>query len=162
MAGFSGSSKSYWRYLSRRTAIRSAADIDDVGWPEPAAAAARTESTRSCCPSSCQRSLSVMAAILPRSPPALQRRRARATIGAWPWSSPPTCARSSPGPVLFDGVSFKLERRDRLALAGPNGAGKTTLLRMLIGETSIEGGELVVEKGTRIALHDQRPPLDRD
>ena len=66
------------------------------------------------------------------------------------------------GNLLFDGVSFKLERRDRLALAGPNGAGKTTLLRMLTGETSIEGGELVVEKGTRVALHDQRPPLDRD
>ena len=66
------------------------------------------------------------------------------------------------GSLLFDGVSFKLERRDRLALAGPNGAGKTTLLRMLMGETSIEGGELVIEKGTRIALHDQRPPLDRE
>ena len=61
------------------------------------------------------------------------------------------------GSLLFDGVSFKLERRDRLALAGPNGAGKTTLLRMLTGETSIEGGELVIEKGTRVALHDQRP-----
>jgi ATP-binding cassette subfamily F protein 3 len=66
------------------------------------------------------------------------------------------------GTVLFDGVSFKLERRDRLALAGPNGAGKTTLMRMLMGETSIEGGELVLQKGTRVALHDQRPPLDRD
>jgi ATP-binding cassette, subfamily F, member 3 len=66
------------------------------------------------------------------------------------------------GNLLFDGVSFKLERRDRLALAGPNGAGKTTLLRMLTGETSIEGGELVIEKGTRVALHDQRPPLDRE
>jgi len=66
------------------------------------------------------------------------------------------------GSLLFDGVSFKLERRDRLALAGPNGAGKTTLLRMLMGETSIESGELVIEKGTRIALHDQRPPLDRE
>jgi ATP-binding cassette subfamily F protein 3 len=65
------------------------------------------------------------------------------------------------GTVLFDGVSFKLERRDRLALAGPNGAGKTTLMRMLMGKTTIEGGELVVEKGTRMALHDQRPPLDR-
>jgi ATP-binding cassette subfamily F protein 3 len=66
------------------------------------------------------------------------------------------------GTVLFDGVSFKLERRDRLALAGPNGAGKTTLMRMLMGETSIEGGELVLEKGTRVALHDQRPPLGRE
>jgi len=62
------------------------------------------------------------------------------------------------GSVLFDGVSFKVERHDRLALAGPNGAGKTTLLRALAGEVSIEGGDLAFEKGTRIALHDQRPP----
>ena len=62
------------------------------------------------------------------------------------------------GSVLFDGVSFKVERTDRLALAGPNGAGKTTLLRMLAGQVSIEGGELALQKGTRIALHDQRPP----
>src|ERR671939_1732445 len=66
------------------------------------------------------------------------------------------------GSVLFDGVSFKVERRDRLALAGPNGAGKTTLLRALAGETELHGGELAWEKGTRVALHDQRPPLRRD
>src|SRR5881394_616428 len=65
------------------------------------------------------------------------------------------------GNLLFEGVSFKVERRDRLALSGPNGAGKTTLLRMLAGETEVHGGELVFAKGTRIALHDQRPPLER-
>src|SRR6188472_1092158 len=63
------------------------------------------------------------------------------------------------GTLLFEGVSFSVERRNRLALSGPNGAGKTTLLRMLVGE--IHGGELSFAKGTRIALHDQRPPLDR-
>src|SRR5918999_6069629 len=66
------------------------------------------------------------------------------------------------GDLLFDGVSFTVRRRDRLALAGPNGAGKTTLLRMLFGETEVHGGELAFQKGTRVALHDQRPPLDRD
>ncbi len=66
------------------------------------------------------------------------------------------------GEPLFDGVSFKLERRDRLALSGPNGAGKTTLLRMLAGETEIHGGEVAYAKGTRIALHDQRPPIELD
>src|SRR5918992_179118 len=65
------------------------------------------------------------------------------------------------GDLLFDGVSFKVERRDRVALAGPNGAGKTTLLRILSGETELHGGELAFQKGTRVALHDQRPPLDR-
>ncbi len=66
------------------------------------------------------------------------------------------------GDVLFDGVSFKVERRDRVALAGPNGSGKTTLLRMLAGETEVHGGELAFQKGTRVALHDQRPPLERE
>jgi ATP-binding cassette subfamily F protein 3 len=65
------------------------------------------------------------------------------------------------GQPLLGGVSFKLERRERLTIAGRNGAGKTTLLRMLAGETSIDGGELSVAKGVRIALHDQRPPRDR-
>ncbi|HVD12718.1 MAG TPA: ABC-F family ATP-binding cassette domain-containing protein [Gaiellaceae bacterium] len=65
------------------------------------------------------------------------------------------------GSLLFEGVSFSVERRDRLSLSGPNGAGKTTLLRMLVGESERHGGEVAFAKGTRIALHDQRPPLDR-
>src|SRR5881227_1391304 len=65
------------------------------------------------------------------------------------------------GSLLFEGVSFKVERRDRVALSGPNGAGKTTLLRLLTGETELHGGELAFQKGTRVALHDQRPPLER-
>ncbi|MDX6478724.1 MAG: ATP-binding cassette, subfamily er 3, partial [Gaiellaceae bacterium] len=66
------------------------------------------------------------------------------------------------GTPLFDGVSFKVERKDRVALAGANGAGKTTLLRALVGQTELQGGELAFQKGTRTALHDQRPPLERD
>ena len=65
------------------------------------------------------------------------------------------------GRPLLRGVSFRLERRERLTLAGRNGAGKTTLLRMLAGEASIDGGELSVAKAVRIALHDQRPPRER-
>jgi ATP-binding cassette subfamily F protein 3 len=65
------------------------------------------------------------------------------------------------GEPLLRGVSFKLERRDRMTLSGRNGAGKTTLLRVLAGDASIDAGELVVAKGARVALHDQRPPRER-
>jgi len=66
------------------------------------------------------------------------------------------------GEPLLRGVSFKLERRDRMTLSGRNGAGKTTLLRMLVGEASVDQGELVFAKGVKVALHDQRPPRERD
>ncbi|MGA8717556.1 MAG: ABC-F family ATP-binding cassette domain-containing protein [Solirubrobacteraceae bacterium] len=66
------------------------------------------------------------------------------------------------GEPLLRGISFKLERRDRMTLSGRNGAGKTTLLRMLAGEASIDVGELVLAKDTKMALHDQRPPRERD
>ncbi len=65
------------------------------------------------------------------------------------------------GEPLLRGISFKLERRDRMSLSGRNGAGKTTLLRMIAGEASIDGGELVLAKGAKVALHDQRPPRDQ-
>jgi ATP-binding cassette subfamily F protein 3 len=64
------------------------------------------------------------------------------------------------GDPLFDGVSFTVGRRDRLSLAGPNGAGKTTLLRAIARETSLQAGDLAFAKGTRVALHDQRPPRE--
>src|SRR5947209_9527049 len=66
------------------------------------------------------------------------------------------------GEPLLRGISFKLERRDRMTLSGRNGAGKTTLLRMLAGEASVDSGELVLAKSASVALHDQRPPRERE
>ncbi len=65
------------------------------------------------------------------------------------------------GEPLLRNVSFKVERGQRLALSGRNGSGKTTLLRMLAGELPIDEGELLLEKGARVALHDQRPPREQ-
>ena len=66
------------------------------------------------------------------------------------------------GEPLFGDVSFKLEARDRMTLAGRNGAGKSTLLRILDGELEPDEGSLSFGKNVRVALHDQRPPRDRD
>jgi ATP-binding cassette subfamily F protein 3 len=66
------------------------------------------------------------------------------------------------GEPLLRGISFKLERRNRMTLSGRNGSGKTTLLRMLASEASVDFGELVLSKGIKVALHDQRPPRERE
>jgi ATP-binding cassette, subfamily F, member 3 len=62
------------------------------------------------------------------------------------------------GEPVFADVSFKLEPRERMTLSGRNGAGKSTLLRILAGEISADTGGLVLQRGARVALHDQRPP----
>ena len=62
--------------------------------------------------------------------------------------------------VLTD-VSAIVRPRDRVALIGRNGAGKTSLLRIIAGELTPDAGTVSVTAGTRIALHDQRPPLAR-
>jgi ATP-binding cassette, subfamily F, member 3 len=64
------------------------------------------------------------------------------------------------GKLLFDDVSFKLELRERMTLSGRNGAGKSTLLRVLAGELAPDAGSLSLQRGARVALHDQRPPRE--
>ncbi|HWB68722.1 MAG TPA: ABC-F family ATP-binding cassette domain-containing protein [Solirubrobacterales bacterium] len=64
------------------------------------------------------------------------------------------------GRLLFEDVSFKLEPRERMTLSGRNGAGKSTLLRVLCGELAPDSGSISLQRGARVALHDQRPPRD--
>ncbi len=66
------------------------------------------------------------------------------------------------GELLFADVSFKLEPRERMTLSGRNGAGKSTLLRVLAGERPSDSGSVSLQKGARVALHDQRPPREAE
>ena len=45
------------------------------------------------------------------------------------------------GPLIFDDISFAVERGERLLIMGLNGAGKTSLLRILAGQTDPKSGE---------------------
>ena len=66
------------------------------------------------------------------------------------------------GKLLFEEVSFKLEPRERMTLSGRNGVGKSTLLRVLAGERPPDSGSIALQKGARVALHDQRPPRNAE
>ncbi len=52
--------------------------------------------------------------------------------------------------VLFKDCSLQIGVRDRVGLIGPNGSGKTTLFRMILGEESIDDGEILIAKGVKI------------
>jgi len=44
---------------------------------------------------------------------------------------------------------------DRVGLVGPNGAGKSTIFRMIVGEEEVDGGQVVVDRGTTIGYFSQ-------
>ena len=48
---------------------------------------------------------------------------------------------------LFDNVTFEVASGERLGIIGPNGSGKSTLLRLLTGQESPSGGEVLWERG---------------
>ncbi len=52
--------------------------------------------------------------------------------------------------VLFKDCSLQIGVRDRVGLVGPNGSGKTTLFRMILGEESIDAGDILVAKGVKV------------
>ena len=57
--------------------------------------------------------------------------------------------------VLFSGVSFDVESRDKVGFIGANGVGKTTLFRVLNGELSPTEGTVAFEKNTRVGYMEQ-------
>jgi len=65
--------------------------------------------------------------------------------------------------LLVEDLNFDLPRGGIVGVIGPNGAGKTTLFRMITGDESPDGGELVVGETVELAYVDQhRGDLDPD
>ena len=63
--------------------------------------------------------------------------------------------------LLFENLTFSLPRGGIVGIIGPNGAGKTTLFRMIAGQETADGGELVIGKTVKLAYVDQsRDSLD--
>lgn len=56
---------------------------------------------------------------------------------------------------LFEGLSFDIRRRQRLAILGPNGSGKSTLLRILTGETEADTGTVSWTRGQHFVSYNQ-------
>jgi ATP-binding cassette subfamily F protein 3 len=64
--------------------------------------------------------------------------------------------------VLFEGISFKINPRERVGLVGRNGHGKTTLLRLITGEDEPDAGSIVIPKNYRIGYVTQQLGFTQD
>lgn len=56
------------------------------------------------------------------------------------------------GETLFSGVSFKINKGDRIGLAGKNGAGKTTLMKVLSGDLRPDEGALSYDGDVKVGI----------
>lgn len=57
--------------------------------------------------------------------------------------------------LLFEGVKFEINEKDRIGLIGVNGCGKTTLFRILTGSEQADEGELYINREARIGMMEQ-------
>jgi ATP-binding cassette subfamily F protein 3 len=64
--------------------------------------------------------------------------------------------------ILFEGISFALNAKDRLGIVGRNGHGKTTLFRMILGKETPDSGTIILPKNYRIGYVSQRLEFSHD
>lgn len=57
--------------------------------------------------------------------------------------------------ALFDNISFKVNRRERVGVVGRNGHGKTTLVRMIAGLEEADSGSISMPRNYRIGYVEQ-------
>jgi ATP-binding cassette subfamily F protein 3 len=63
---------------------------------------------------------------------------------------------------LFDSISFKVNRRERVGVVGRNGHGKTTLFRMIVGQEEPDEGTISKPRKYRIGYVEQRISFSED
>ena len=56
---------------------------------------------------------------------------------------------------LFEDVSFSLNEGESISIVGPNGCAKSTLLKLIAGIERIDGGQISIKKGAKVAYLDQ-------
>ncbi len=62
--------------------------------------------------------------------------------------------------LLFEKVSVRVHKRDRIGLVGLNGSGKSTLLRILVGLQEPTAGRVVRARSVRLGYLAQEPQLE--
>jgi ATP-binding cassette, subfamily F, member 3 len=64
--------------------------------------------------------------------------------------------------LILENMKLEIQNKDRVALVGRNGAGKSTLLKIIAGQLSFDGGEMIKPKGTSIGYMAQDTGLESE
>ncbi|GBF49674.1 ABC transporter ATP-binding protein [Leptospira ryugenii] len=64
--------------------------------------------------------------------------------------------------VLFEDLSFSINRGERVGIVGRNGHGKSTLFQIMLGHTDYDSGTLTVPKGYKIGHLEQHLKFTKD
>ncbi len=64
--------------------------------------------------------------------------------------------------ILFEGLNFALNERERLGIVGRNGHGKTTLFRMILDKENPDSGSIIIPKNYRIGYVSQSLEFSHD
>lgn len=61
--------------------------------------------------------------------------------------------------IILDSVTFRIEKREKVALVGRNGTGKTTLLKLITQQLEPDGGSVNLQRGAKVGYLRQEHPV---
>ena len=62
--------------------------------------------------------------------------------------------------LLFENISFGIEKGEKTALIAANGTGKSTMMRILVGKEEADGGKVTFNDNVRVGYLEQLPQFD--
>src|SRR6185369_1049679 len=62
--------------------------------------------------------------------------------------------------ILFNSISFGIDKGEKVAMIAKNGSGKSTLMKILAGKDIPDSGSVTLRKGITAASLDQDPFFD--
>lgn len=64
--------------------------------------------------------------------------------------------------LLFENISFGIEKGEKTALVAANGTGKSTMMKILVGKEESDKGSIAYNENVRIGYLEQLPQFDAD